>query len=105
MEIQPTWSRVIVIWWSFAWRNLIGLIISMVVSVVAGAIAGFILGAIGIPVPIIQGVGASIGLCLGLVVAVVPLKMILGKNYGEFCLVHITTNVDAGPIQEGSKLV
>ena len=69
------------------WRNLIAIIVAMIIGMIVGAVIGFILGAIGFSVRTIQIVVAPIGFVMGLAISVVPLKMILGKDFGEFRLV------------------
>jgi hypothetical protein len=87
MELEITWSRVIRIWWSFFWRNLICIVVTMLIGMVFGFIVGFIMGAMGFPPRVIMFVTGPIGLVMGLAISVVPLKLILGEDYGEFRLV------------------
>jgi ABC-type glycerol-3-phosphate transport system permease component len=87
MELEITWNRAVRVWWSYLWRNLIAIIVGLLIGIVVGAIVGFILGAMGVPVRAIQIIVAPIGFVIGLAISVVPLKMILGKDFGEFRLV------------------
>lgn len=87
MELNVTWNRAIRVWWSLAWRNLIAILASMVLGAIVGFIVGMILGSFGASVHTIQWVTAPLGAILGLVISIIPIKMILGKDFGEFRLV------------------
>jgi ABC-type uncharacterized transport system permease subunit len=87
MELEITWSRAVRVWWSYLWRNLIAIVVGLLIGMLIGAVIGFILGAMGVSLRTIQIVVAPIGFVLGLAISVVPLKMILGKDFGEFRLV------------------
>lgn len=95
MELDITWKRTIRIWWSYLWRNLIAIIASMLIGGIVGFIIGFILGAIGVAPKTIQLIVMPISFTLGLAISIIPLKMILGKNFGEFRLVLLSTNPPA----------
>ena len=69
------------------WRNLIAIVVSMLIGMVIGAVIGFILGAMGVSVRTIQIIVVPIGFVIGLAISIVPLKVILGKDFGEFRLV------------------
>lgn len=64
----------------------------MIISAIIGFIIGFALGMLGVPQGIIRAVGFTIGFIIGLAISVVPLKMLLGKNFGEFRLVLLKDN-------------
>jgi hypothetical protein len=90
VEVEITWGRAVKVWWAYMWRNLIAII---VVAVVAGAVVGFILGFImgvmGAATSTIQSVAAPVGALIGLGLSVVPMKLILGKDFGQFRLVLV----------------
>ena len=86
-ELQVTWGRAVRIWWAYIWTNLIAIVVVMVVGFVAGLVLGFILRMAGVPLSTITLVTALIGAVMGLAISVVPIKMILGKDFGEFRLV------------------
>lgn len=89
MELEISWGRVVRIWWAYLWRNLLAVIAAMVLGAIAGGIIGFILGMSGVSVQTIRIICMPIGAILGLAISVVPMKMILGKDFGEFRLVLI----------------
>jgi hypothetical protein len=95
MELEITWSRVLRIWWSYLWRNLIAILVTVLIAGVLGFIIGFIMGAMGITVSVIKLVTAPIGFAIGLVISVVPMKLILGKDFGEFQLVLLANQPSA----------
>jgi hypothetical protein len=62
----------------------------MIIGGIVGFIIGFVMGAMGAPVKTIQLVTAPIGAAIGLAISVVPMKLILGKDFGEFRLVLLS---------------
>lgn len=92
MEVEVTWNRVIRIWWSYAWRNLIAIIISMIVGGVFGFVIGAIMGALGFSVDTIKLVVTPISFLIGLAISIVPMKMIIGKSFGSFRLVLVNND-------------
>jgi ABC-type glycerol-3-phosphate transport system permease component len=86
MELEVTWGRAFQVWWSYLWRNLIAIVVSMLVGIFVGAIMGFVMGMLGFSLEIIRIGAILIGIVLGLVISVIPIKMILGKDFGEFRL-------------------
>lgn len=101
MELEITWNRILRVWWSYLWRNLICIVVGMLLGMVVGFIVGFIMGAMGLPPRVIMCVTAPIGFVIGLAISVVPMKMILGKDYGEFRLVLLAKQAEpqAVPVQ------
>jgi len=91
-ELEPTWPRVVKIWWSYLWRNMVAMVAAMFIGGIVGFIIGFILGAIGVPQNTIMTLTSSIGFLLGLAISIVPLRMIMGKDFGEFRLVLLAKN-------------
>ena len=87
MELDVTWPRVMRIWWSYLWRSLIAIVAAAVLGGIIGAIVGGILGAAGAPLTTIRWVVMPIGFLLGVGISILPLKLILGKDFGEFRLV------------------
>lgn len=90
MEVEITWGRVIRVWWAYLWRNLIAIVLAAIAGGIAGFILGFIMGAMGIAPKTIQIVAAPLGGLLGLAFSVIPMKMILGKDFGQFRLVLVS---------------
>ena len=89
MELEITWKRAAKVWWSYLWRNLIAIVGAVIIGAIVGGIFGFILGMFGASKETIQVVVAPIGFIIGLGISIVPLKLILGKDFGEFRLVLI----------------
>ena len=91
MEMEVTWGRAIKVWWAFQWRYLITLIAAGFIGGTLALILGAIMGMAG------PAVAESFGLnfILAFVVSLVPIKSLLGKDFGEFNLVLIqkTDNV------------
>jgi len=89
MELEVTWKRTLRIWWSYLWRNLIAIVCAGVLGGIIGAMIGFVMGTMGAEIETIQMVVAPISAVLGLLISIVPMKLILGKDFGEFRLVLI----------------
>ncbi len=89
MEVEISWRRTWRIWWAYAWRNLLMTLASMVAGGIVGFIVGFLLGLLGVEQQIIQYITGSLGFVIGFLLSVLPMRMILGKNFGDFRLVLI----------------
>ena len=87
MELEITWKRATRVWWSYLWRNLIALIAAAVLGGIFGFIMGFILAMLGVSSETVQLIVIPVGFIIGLLISIVPMKMILGKDFGEFRLV------------------
>lgn len=87
MELEATWQRTTKVWWAYLWRNLIAIVASIILGSLIGAALGFILGMLGVGSETIKIICTPIGFIVGLLISIIPMKMILNKNYGEFRLV------------------
>ena len=87
MELEITWKRAARVWWSYLWRNLIAIVVSMLLGFIAGYILSSIMDMFGASTEKVQFVVTPIGGIIGLLISIVPIKMILGKDFGEFRLV------------------
>lgn len=88
-EMDITWGRTFKVWWAFTWRNLIAALCAMLVSIVLGILIGVVMHIMGMPLHLVRVVCTVIGAILGLLVSTIPMKLILGKNFGEFRLVLV----------------
>lgn len=89
MELEVTWGRLVRIWWAYVWRNLITLVVVLIGGMVLGGIIGFIMGLAGADKSTIRLVTMPLGAIIGLAASFVPLKLILGKDFGEFRLLLV----------------
>jgi hypothetical protein len=89
MELEVTWKRASKVWFAYLWRNLLAIIGAVIIGVIIGGLFGFILGMLGASKETIQVVIAPIGFIIGLGISIIPLKLILGKYFGEFRLVLV----------------
>jgi type III secretory pathway component EscS len=87
MELEVTWERLVRVWWSWLWRALIVNLVVIVIAFMVGFIVGLVMGVMGFPKQAIQVIAGLIGLGIGICATTVPMKMILGKDFGEFRLV------------------
>ena len=89
MELEVTWKRATKVWWSYFWRSIFAIIGAMIIGGFVGGIYGYILGMLGASAETVQLVVAPIGFIIGIGISIVPIKMILGKDFGDFRLVLI----------------
>lgn len=79
-ELEVTWSRAAIIWWSIVWRM-------MLYSMLAGGLAGFLLGitlvALGMP-DIVEQVGQLAGMIVGIPIGIWVIKTVLTKEYRQY---------------------
>ena len=97
MELEITWGRAVRVWWPYLWRNIIAIVVSMLIGMVVRAVIGGILGAMDFSIRTIQIVVAPISFVMGLAISIVPLRMILGKDFGDFRLVLLAKQPQAQP--------
>lgn len=93
MEVEITWKRTLPIWWAYFWRNIMAVVASIMVGSFVGLIIGFILDVMGIWNDTMNVVCRIIGTVIGLAFSVVPMKMILGKKFGNYRLVLVSADV------------
>ncbi len=87
MELEITWKRATHVWWSYLWRNLIAIVVSAITGGIIGLIIGLFLGWFGVSSETVNLIVLPITLIMGLLISIIPMKMILGKDFGEFRLV------------------
>jgi len=90
MELEVTWGRATRVWWAYLWRNLIAIMGGTLLGAILGALLGFVLGAAGVPSDAARRATLAIGAMLGLLTSIVPIRLILGKNFGEFRLLLLS---------------
>jgi hypothetical protein len=86
MELEVTWGRAIKVWWAYAWRNFLAIIACLIAATILGFIAGLVMGAAGAAPSTIKVVTFPLGFITGVAFSIIPMKLILGKNFGEFKL-------------------
>jgi hypothetical protein len=102
MELEITWPRVFRLWWAYIWRTILVTLVALLLGGLVGAILGAVMGAAGVPIQTIQLVATFVGAAIGLAASVFPMKMILGKTYGEFRLVLVSSDrstIEGGGVQ------
>jgi uncharacterized membrane protein len=80
-ELEPTWGRVLSVWWLFVWRAGVG---SLVMGFVAGFIFGFVGALLGAPKGAISIGSGLLGFVIAIVWGIIVMRMALEKKYGEF---------------------
>lgn len=101
MELEVTWGRAARVWWAYFWRNLLAIVGAVVVGAILGGILGMVLGAMGLSPSTIKIVVAPISIILGFGISIIPVKMILGKDFGAFRLVLVEKHNPAQPMVQG----
>jgi len=80
-ELDPTWWRMMSVWWLLAWRTMVG-------AVLLGGAVVFVFGAITAladwPADKIQSVSAVLGGVIGALWGIVVVSMALKKRFGDF---------------------
>ncbi len=96
MEVEITWKRTMKVWWAYLWRNILAALCAMLIGGIVGAIIGFIMGMLGASKESIQLIATSIGIVIGIGVSIIPIKLILGKDFGDFrlALIKIPTEIN-----------
>jgi hypothetical protein len=89
MELEVTWNRAVLVWWAYLWRSVVAIVVGMLVAVIVGAVGGAVLGILGVSARTIQQIMLPVGIAIGLLASIVPIKMILGKDFGEFRVVLV----------------
>lgn len=90
MELKATWSRAINVWVSFIWRNLVAIFLASIVSGLIVFGLAFLLPKMGYSVDVVRLFALPLSVAVGAASSIIPIKMILNKNYGEFRLVLVS---------------
>ena len=89
MELEVTWERAVRVWWAFLWRSIVAVFASMLICGILGFVIGFVGTLLHVPIPVLYGLVMILSFGIGLAISIVPLKLILGKDFGEFKLVLV----------------
>jgi hypothetical protein len=89
-ELEPTWGRVMSVWWLLAWRTMVG---AFLLGAIAGGVFGFFAALANWPAETIQSGGTVLGGFIGALWGIVVVGMALKKKYSNFriALVPVTT--------------
>lgn len=98
MEVEITSRRALRIWWSFTWRNAIATLVTIMISMVIGFFLGMVLALAHVAPLVIRLIAMPIGFVIGLIVSYVPLRMILGMDFGEFRLALVAKDPVVPPV-------
>lgn len=93
VELEVTWKRAILVWWSYFWRYLLFTFLCSI----AGIVVLVCLSIAGVKDPRVVWVLSIFGVVLGPITAILPFKMILGKDFGKFRLVLLNKRIDPYP--------
>jgi hypothetical protein len=80
-ELEPSWQRVIAVWWLIFWRGTLG---GVLLGAVVGFIEGFTGGMLGASPQSITVVTSISGGVVGLAWIILVVRMALRKHYGDF---------------------
>lgn len=101
MELEITWKRVIKIWWAFFWRNILIVILSTIAGFIIGFSLSFAGRLFGSPEGTVSLFRQVLSIAVGLALSLLPVKWILGKDFGEFRLVLLHKE-QPGPTSSGN---
>ncbi len=97
-NLEVTWSRTVNVWWAYVWRNFLLLIGWGVVVFIISRLTGSMLRSIGATDATIIFFGIVlliVVLISGLILSVIPVKWILGKDFGEFKLALLSNTSES----------
>lgn len=102
IELKPTLRRVIKIWWAYVWRYLVAFAVSLIIAAVAGAVLGYSMGARGYSRESMEIAGYAVGLFIAVATTIVPLKLIIGKQFKGFRVVLLKASATSktGPTDD-----
>lgn len=109
-ELELTRGRLLRVWWAHVWRSLLAVVASLLTGMVVGGVIGAILGLsmsmAGYGVDEIQAVakpvGFVLGAAIGLAFSIIPMKLIIGRSFGDFRLVLVPNTTEPQPETEGA---
>ena len=93
-ELEVTWKRVFPIWLSYLWRNIIAIICATIISFIVSYLIGSVMTYFGFKTSFINLVTRVTGFLIGITISIIPLKMVIGKNFGNFRLTLVTNNIE-----------
>jgi hypothetical protein len=80
-ELEPTWPRVIAIWWLLAWRGIVG---GILIGIIVGIVMGIAAALGGIDRASMRLITSLISAPAGLVWAGIVIRMALKKKFRGF---------------------
>jgi len=92
MELVVTWKRLLRIWWAYLWRSLITILGAGVISFFIGLFTGLVLQYFGVNVNEARLPLQIMGGAIGLFMSVIPLQLVLEKDFGEFRIALLSNN-------------
>lgn len=92
MEITPGWKQIIRIWWALTWRNICAIFLATCLIFFLTYIATVALGLLGVSESIVYILMLTVGALVGLGISIFPIRMLVGKNLGEFRLTIIKSD-------------
>ena len=88
MEMEITWPRLLKLWWGFLWRFVIAIISSFLVGLVFASILTMLMSGAGAGEGSIRLYTYIIGIIITLLFSMVPLRLLIGKTFGDFKLIN-----------------
>lgn len=109
--VPLTWKRLLRIWWAYSWRAfLVGIgavFTTAVVSVFVGGIVGVFMGASGYStdeiLAIAQPLGQGIGFLIILSFSIIPMKLVLEHDFGDFRIALLPSEREEHKREERKK--
>lgn len=86
-DLDPTLRRTMLVWWALTWRGMATMLASMIIGGALGGLVGVMMLTLEISPESIGGIASTIGAGLGVAMSIIPVRLVLGKDFGEFRLV------------------
>ena len=90
MEIEVTWARATRIWWAYLSRSIVGAVVMSLTGGLVGGLLGYLMSSFGAKTSTVQLVALPIGVILGVGMSILVVKLVLGKDFGEFRLLLVS---------------
>jgi hypothetical protein len=91
-ELKPGVGKAIKIWWAYLWRYFVTAVFSIPVAAAIGYLLMPKLAEHGVHVSFIKVAGYALGAILTLFVPIIPLRLIIGKEFKGFRLALVRSS-------------
>jgi hypothetical protein len=91
-ELKPGVGKTIKIWWAYLWRYFVTAVLSIPVAAAIGYLLIPKLAEHGLQVSFIRVAGYALGAILTLLTPIIPLRLIIGKEFKGFRLALVRSS-------------
>ncbi|MBI5521817.1 MAG: hypothetical protein HY910_04240 [Desulfarculus sp.] len=90
MEAEKSWGNVVRVWWAYAWRSFLMMIVAFIIHLVLNLIIVIVGNSFELPPRLVTGFDFLVKCAVFLSLSIVPMRLIMGKDFGHFRLVMLT---------------